>query len=610
MRIRYQTLGLFTFLTGAKFATMPMASILTTLFATSVYLASNEAMAVPISHDVHNFENYMATYLNMHRLPRSLPATAKVVVDLPDGSLRVDRVQGRDGAGWLRARGIQYAQHPIGDFRWQPPKPYGKWKGLIDATRFGDNCITASYHNRLESTALAAMSESCLYLNIWFPDPTPAQPKAIMVWFHGGSFTSGGTSAYGADGIFAYRRDVLLVTVNYRLGALGFLGGSAVARTTTDGSSGNFALQDTRLALAWVRRNCRALGGDPDRITIFGESSGSSMVASHLTMPRSAGFFHSAIMQSGAWDHYTVQQDAEAAFQALSSLSGCAGPADDALKCMRSSPVFPENDSQLRAAGGWLLPAMANTSWEGWWGPVVDGVELIDTPINSAQRGEINPVKALVMGTNRNEARTIMPATQPVPHAPNSSAADLHEWLNENYANVSHATMKEYRAQLQSLGAWETAGEIYTDSQYLCPTHQSARWAAQRGIDTFVYRLDYQPSTFNISAHLEYWQLWCDGIELCREMSAHDVGVGHGADISLLFMYPDLNETDLVVGKAFVDYWQNFATSGNPNRATDNWPVFTGANTTMVITDKPAAKRHLGQRQCEFWATHSGNSPH
>jgi len=450
-------------------------SRLAALFVAIVHFTSRQIMAIPIAHDIHNFENYMATYLRIHRVPRSLPATDKVIVELPDGSVRVDRVQGPDGAHWLRARGIQYAEHPVGRLRWQPPRPYGKWEGLIDATRFGDNCITASYHNRVESTALAAMSESCLYLNVWFPEPTPGKPKAVMVWFHGGSFTAGGTSAYGGDGMFSYRRDVLLVTVNYRLGALGFLGGSAVARSTADGSSGNFALQDTRLALEWVRRNCRALGGDPERITIFGESSGSSMVASHLTMPRSAGLFNSAIMQSGAWDHYTVQEDAEAAFNRLSTLSGCIGHADDRLRCMRSSPIFPENDLQLREAGGWLLPALANTSWDGWWGPVVDGVELMAAPIDSAQRGEINPIKALIVGTNLNEARTIMPATQPVPNAPRSSPVDLRQWLNENYANISDVTMKEYGPQLPRLGAWETAGEIYTDSQYLCPTHRHLR---------------------------------------------------------------------------------------------------------------------------------------
>merc|ERR1719454_2400142 len=121
----------------------------------------------------------------------------------------------------------------------------------------------------------------------------------------------GGTTSYTADGIFSHRQNAVLVTANYRLGALGFIGGKAIAKSTVDGSSGNFGLQDTRLVLEWVRRNIASFGGDPHRVTIFGESSGASLVETHLSAPRSNGLFRNAIIQSGAFDNYTVQPDPE-----------------------------------------------------------------------------------------------------------------------------------------------------------------------------------------------------------------------------------------------------------------------------------------------------------
>ena len=285
---------------------------------TSLLLCGHAEAAVQFSmstqaQNLQVLEDALLSYRGFPAPPLRSSGTLEVVT--PDGVLRADKVHGEAGP-FVRARGIQYAAHPEGKLRWQPPVPRGPWSGVLDATAYGDDCIQGPFLNRLQEIGPARMSERCLFLNVWAPvvehehehePPWARGSLPVLVWMHGGSFTSGGTSHYGADRLFSYRRDFVLVTLNYRLGALGWLGGAAVAAESADGSAGNFGLQDSREALRWVARNAAAFGGDPTRVAICGESAGSSMVETHLTAPRSARLFSRAILQSGAFDNYTTQ---------------------------------------------------------------------------------------------------------------------------------------------------------------------------------------------------------------------------------------------------------------------------------------------------------------
>lgn len=353
-----------------------------------------------------------------------------------------------------------------------------------------------------------------------------------------------GTSHYGADRLFSYRRDFVLVTINYRLGALGWLGGAAVAAESTDGSAGNFGLQDSREALRWVARNAAAFGGDAARVAICGESAGASMVETHLAAPRSARLFSRAILQSGAFDNYTTQTDPELGFAALAAHAGC--PTGGAgLACLRALPLrSPPGEPELMAA-------LANTSAAGYFGPVVDGVELFEPPEVSAATGRLNPVRGVLLGSTADEGRLLMPTTMPIANAPFSTAADLRAWLRANFPGPDPAALDAlYAADAAADGPWGAAANAYTDGQYLCPTARSARWLAAAGVaEVYTYRLEYAPQMYDRLGELAYWQVWCRDYARCANATARSVRVGHGADVPLLFHDARLNATDRVVAR-------------------------------------------------------------
>eukprot|EP00035_Acanthoeca_spectabilis_P010267 m.181953 g.181953 ORF g.181953 m.181953 type:complete len:611 (+) comp14969_c0_seq4:103-1935(+) len=575
---------------------------------------------------IQNFElleDWLASVVQSDRTYNA-PVTGTRIVSTPDGDLKADIVDNpvtSVGGSWVRARGVQYAEHPVGRLRWQPPVPVGAWKGVADARTFGDNCVNAPYWNKLQSILSAPMSESCLYLNVWAPQSDSGVPKAnlpVLFWIHGGSFVMGGTSEYSGDAMFSYRQDFVLITANYRLGALGWLGGGAVQRSTSDGSGGNFGTQDTREALRWVRRNIGAFGGDPNRVTIFGESSGGSMVETHLASPGSNGLFQQAIMQSGAFDNYTVQTDCEASFVEFAQEGGCPTDGtpkgdDAALACLKAKPL-----RSMTNPGDSLMHAVANTSNSGWFSPCVDGVELVTTPEELAALGKLVNVSAVMLGTLANEGRYLMPSSMPVPNAPDSTMSDVAVWLGENYPTVDvKAALELYAPDAKHLDPWQTASLMYTDSQYLCPTRRSAQWltGAFHLPNVYVYHLEYKPSVYQQIGLAQYWWVWCQHYAICSNMTKEDIGVGHSADLYLTFNDPRLNATDTKVGFQMIDYWVNFAHTGEPSTPpltshTANvspWPSFRtgGQNTTQRLDLVSGPVTGLRDTYCDWWdATH------
>ncbi len=294
---------------------------------------------------------------------------------------RYGKIQGVQVGNVTVWRGIRYAKPPLGELRFRPPQPPDRWDGIADATQFGP--VAYQVRNPLFETETVALSEDCLRLNVWSPGADDKR-RPVMVFIHGGSFRGGSGQQRVYDGSsFASVGDVVLVTVNYRLGPLGFLylgdmAGEAYA------SSGNCGLLDQVAALQWVRENIAAFGGDPDRVTLFGESAGSLSVSALLCMPAAKGLFQRAILQSGVL------------LGALSMIDA-AFAADVTRRVLASLDVAPDNFEALVN-----MPAedlIEKTQDIGLWMPVVDGVSVPVSLMEAIKTGTLHDVP-LIVGSN------------------------------------------------------------------------------------------------------------------------------------------------------------------------------------------------------------------
>lgn len=300
----------------------------------------------------------------------------------------------RTTAGWVRGESteegrhflsIPYAAPPVGELRWKEPRPATPWRGVRSAADFGNHCVqSASWDPGYEQPS---HTEDCLDLNIH----TPSRGKArlpVMVWLHGGGLTAGAGADIVPDS-FAAATGTVVVTVNYRLGAMGFLALPGLDREARDGVSGNFGMLDQQAALRWVRANIGGFGGDPDRVTIAGESAGGRSVCTQLASPTARGLFHAAIVQSGAYSDCDARtgERASADGAAFAAKLGCTEPST-AVACLRSRPA-----SQI-------LAAQSGTDW----GPVTGGDFLPGRPITAFATGRAAPVPVL-NGANSDEGR-------------------------------------------------------------------------------------------------------------------------------------------------------------------------------------------------------------
>lgn len=225
--------------------------------------------------------------------------------------------------------GIPYAAPPVGALRWREPEPAAPWDGTLDATAFGYSCI--------QEYDIGPTSEDCLTLNIWAPEWPIAEPKAVMVWFHGGGDTSGGTNMRGYWGDSLAKKDVIVVSVNYRLGPIGFIALPELTAESPHGASGNYGLLDQIAALRWVKDNIAAFGGDPARVTAWGQSAGAANVERMMISPLTEGLFQGAIAESGAARRLdpTLEEQETACTQAIGRLNA---PEEGTLAFLRSLP--------------------------------------------------------------------------------------------------------------------------------------------------------------------------------------------------------------------------------------------------------------------------------
>lgn len=463
-------------------------------------------------------------------------------------------------------RGLPYAAPPVEDLRWRAPKAPAAWTGVRVADNFASSCYqprhVSSFVWRREDFPV---SEDCLYLNVW--SPVNADKRPVMVWFHGGSHVSGQGHSLIFDGTTLAQHDVVVVTINYRLGPLGFLAhpwlSEEVSAETAPGTSGNYGLMDKIAALRWVSRNIEALGGDPNNVTIFGQSAGSQSVCSLMTAPAAQGFFHKAIGQSAGCVNPLIKVDAngyergEAFIRALGASS---------INDLREAK--PDD----------LLAAMTESSWEAGSRIVIDGSVLPKWPDEVFAAGEQSKIP-LMLGFLANEGYELFPINTAL------TKPDLAGFLAHVAGDRADELVGQYSASNLAFGELQHA--ISTD---LFMAHGMRKWAsyhADAGQDTFSYFMDHVPPAFHIYMPNQSF------LEL--EGGPRSSGAYHSGDLAYVFgtldkVGYDWNDADRFVSAQIIDYWTQFAKTGNPNAAgASDWLAFNTKDLhTRVINEASA----------------------
>ena len=495
-------------------------------------------------------------------VPHSQPGT---IIRVRDGI-----VQGVFDGDTRRFLGIPYAAPPVGALRWRPPAPPAPWQGVLEANAFSNSCPQAATF-----LGPASDTEDCLYLNVWTPDPAPAELLPVMVWLHGGGNTTGSAGDFvplNVGGRFydgrtlAEERNVVVVSLNYRLGVLGFFAPAALAQEDTAYPfAGNQGLLDQRAALRWVRDNIAAFGGDPNNVTIFGESAGSQDVCLHVVSPGSLGLFHRAISESGGCTtRETTAAEAAATAQTLAEAVGCGG-VPDVLGCLRQVSV-----ADLLAH----VPAGMDSSG---FGPVVDGSFTPDQPRTLFDSGQFAKVP-YILGSNADEGTLFFLGVPPV-----TTEAEYRAALQDRFGDRAEQVEAVY--PVSNFASPQAAlVRAFGDVALVCDTYDSARRAAAGGAPTYLYNFA-RPIPLPILQPLM-------------------LGATHGAEIAYIFgSVTPPEEADRMLGLAMQGYWTRFARDGDPNGENAlEWPPYSDAVDQRINFDATiSVATHFRRPECEFW---------
>lgn len=527
-----------------------------------------------------------------------------VVVETASGAVR-----GFDNDGVSSYRGIPYAAPPVGDLRWSPPEPVEPWTDTLDAIEPGNICQQEAFAD-LPVPGFSP-SEDCLVLNIDTPGEGSNLP--VMVWIHGGGFTLGeGLQADGGTSgdRIARQTGTVVVSMNYRLGQFGFLAHPALSSEGSVTASGNYGLMDQAAALRWVEANIAAFGGDPDNVTIFGESAGAFSVCSHLVSPESAGLFDRAILQSGSCERrYLSRAEAEGQGEAFSDALGC-GEATDVLACMRGASASEVLAALPPAPNFGFTPTEAET---GRWGPIVDGRFIVEQPSDSFSSGNFSQVPTII-GFTRGEARLFVwlgeIAEEPLVVTEDNYEALVTFFLGGDAALAAQAVARYPVGDF--LEPAEALAELATDIIFRCPAKQEAAKVAALVPQTYLYQFEYADARFQLEPFLSL---------LGGELPTYGLEAFHSADIPYVFGYSPILDVDFATfettlnawGRGTADeglwldtlgYFTRFAATGNPNgQSAVSWPVYDPVSDQHLVLDAPVATGANAADLCEsFWA--------
>lgn len=469
------------------------------------------------------------------------------------------KVEGVVEDGITLFRGIPFAAPPVGDLRWKAPQPVAPWDGIHKADKFAPACPQMQMN--LGETQKLETSEDCLYLNIWTPAKRSDEKLSVMVWIYGGGFALGSTSNAVYSGEQLARMGVIVVSVAYRVGPLGFMAHPELTAESENHVSGNYGLLDQIAGLRWVKNNIKAFGGDPAKVTIFGESAGAISVSILAASPLAKDLFRGAISESGGSfapagestgnrDHMQVLNVAE----------------KDGLEFMNRMGVKSIAELRKIEPEKWLNdPA----SQMGYFWPLIDGYVIADDQYKLYEAGKYNDVNVII-GTNSDEGSMFV---RPVP------PEQYLEYIKKRFGPVAEKILKLY--PIDSLtGTYRPLADLFRETMFAWPSWVWAKLQTQTGKSkVFVYYFD------QFSAE----PLWPD--------APVPNGAAHASEIPYVFRHLEQNpaakvtDEQKMLSEIMAKYWTNFAKKGDPNgEGLPEWPVFKdGEETVLYLKDHPHA---------------------
>ena len=447
-------------------------------------------------------------------------------------------------------RGIGYAKPPLGELRWRPPLPPVSWQGRREADKSGAPCwqpITAA-ETSLYSRGLMDVSEDCLYLNVWSGAQSATEKSPVMVWFHGGGNTSGHGSALIFDGTNLAKKGAVVVTINYRLGAMGFFAHPALTAESEHGSSGNYALLDQIASLQWVRDNIHSFGGDPERVMIFGQSAGAFDVCLLMASPLAEDLLHAAIAQSGGCMTISTplvaaddSADAHSAGMEIAAALDVAGRGPQAARALRA--LTPEE-----------FVAGAATTGRSLSTPIVDGWIIPQPPRMQFMAGKHNRVP-LLTGAMADEYRGLGA------NIPEMSKDAYEARVRQRFSERADAVLNEYRS-ISDTSTQEAWRKISTHAFFAWQSRTMATLLDALGDDAYVYHFSHPTSVFRLYIPARP--------DFPLPGGTRGLGAFHSGDLAYVFNNVGLvgvewQDWDYTLSDLISSYFVNFAASGNPN---------------------------------------------
>lgn len=488
-------------------------------------------------------------------------------------------VQGVNDSGWTFL-GIPYARPPTGERRWSAPRRPESWEEPLVADEYMDSCPQPSQSNQLADPG--PTSEDCLGLNVWAPSRDPDADAPVLVWIHGGAFLFGSSRVTYPDGTQLYdgrklaQRGVVVVSLNYRLGPFGFLAHPEMVGDDPEyEAAGNYGFLDQVAALEWVQRNIDAFGGDPDNVTLFGESAGGISICGHLVADVSRDLFDRAIMQSGSCPEYLRRLDEargelDSAFAQGERVAEELGCGEEGLSCMREKS--PEG----------ILEALETTSQPSGngeaFGPIVDGALFSGSFWSELEAGSGAEVP-IIAGATRDEG-TLWAS----PYA-SYSETQYEEWVEMNYPNRAEGVLEKYPAGDYE-APWKAIAAILGDVYFTCPARWTVREHTDQGNPAFHYLFSHVT---------DYGE-------------QQNLGAFHGIELEFVFdnfVRPFIPQEERTLARRMQESWLQFAREGSPGSVGDReWPRYDLESDQTLVFDTGTVETRTGYRSeyCEFWA--------